>query len=75
MLYGVSTGTVSAILVAHGAANRRGLTPEQIDAAVAAYLAGDSAATIGNRFGVAGTTVRARLIERGLVMRGARSAQ
>lgn len=71
-LYGVSTGTMSAILASHGAVQRRELTPAQIDAAVAAYLAGDSARTIGDRFGVAATTVRARLIQRGVAMRKTR---
>lgn len=68
-LYGVSTGTVSAILVAHGAVRSRGLTAEQVEQAVGANLAGDSLATIGRTLGVSADTVRARLLEQGVTMR------
>jgi transposase len=67
--YGVHAKTVSAIVTRLGRTRQRGLSDEQIERAGEHYSAGDSAALIGKRFGVAATTIRARLVERGVTMR------
>lgn len=49
----------------------QGLNTEQIDQAVRLYQSGMSLARIGDRFDVNATTVRTRLIQRGVTMRPA----
>ena len=66
----VERRTVSAILRRHGIEPRpRGLNPTQIDEAVRFYGQGWSLARIGERMGVEHSTIRNRLIERGVRMR------
>ena len=48
---------------------RQGLSPEQIDESVELYESGQSLAVIGRRFDVDAMTVRARLLEQGVVTR------
>lgn len=76
--YGVNRRTVSEIVARHGGLSRGKLTVQQIDDAVAAYLDGQSLATIATQLGVSDHTVRSRLKERGVEMRpagGRRSGQ
>lgn len=70
--YGISRRTVGVIVARHGGLSRGKLTSEQIDEAVAAYLDGQSLATIAKRLGVSDNTVRIRLLERGVQMRSPR---
>jgi DNA-directed RNA polymerase specialized sigma24 family protein len=70
--FGDNRRTVSKILHRHDVLMRiRGLSPEQIDEAVRLYEAGWSLARIGERMNVDGTTVLARLRERGVRTRDA----
>ena len=70
--YGISRRTVGVIVARHGGLSRGKLTSEQIDEAVAAYLDGQSLATMAERLGVSDNTVRIRLLERGVQMRSPR---
>lgn len=69
--YGINRRTVRDIVAPHGGLSRGKLTSAQIDSAVAAYLDGQSLATIAKRLGVSDHTVRSRLLERGINMRPA----
>ena len=68
--HGVHRRTVAGIVKRHGALRRQGLEEAQVDEAVQRYEAGESLATIGKALGVDAGTVRARLLERGVRMRG-----
>ena len=62
--------TVTAILERAGVpARQRGMRPEQITEAMELYGEGWSLAKLGKHYGVTDMTVRARLIEVGVVMR------
>lgn len=69
--YGINRRTVGEIVARHGCLSRAKLTNQQIDDAVAAYLEGQSLATIPKQLGVCDHTVRSRLKERGINMRPA----
>lgn len=73
--FGIHRWTVSKILGRHSALRTPGLSDDQIDEAVRRYELGESLATIGTALGVQARTVRARLIERGMVMRSTRGAR
>lgn len=67
--YGIDRRTAIAIIKRHGASVSRGLTEAQIELAIVRYGEGASLATIGRELGVDGSTVRSRLVERGVSMR------
>ncbi|MEC3978727.1 helix-turn-helix domain containing protein [Amycolatopsis sp. H20-H5] len=68
--FDIERRTVSAILHRHEVPmRRRGLTDNQIDDAKRLYQQGWSLARIGNHMNVTADTVRARLLERDVIMR------
>lgn len=67
--YRIHRRTVANILDRHGAARNRGLLPELVEEAAQRYAEGQSLAAIGQALGADAGTVRARLLERGVVMR------
>ncbi|GAB3862060.1 hypothetical protein GCM10028801_26970 [Nocardioides maradonensis] len=68
-MYGIGTGTVSAILKRHDASRKIGLTPDEIEDAAERYEAGQSLAKIAEAFDVVANTVRTALLGHGITLR------